>query len=187
MNGIWNCFLAYAEMSTPDIAWTLVFAIVFYFAFWFITKKECNSFFRLMLSFSCSLIVIMTLFGRAQGEYESPHFFFESYRNALALGTPEQVLQLVMNVVLYIPLGLFLPCCFRLFEKVRYAVLTAFLCSVCIETIQGVFGIGCYEVDDILNNTLGALIGVLLYQLIVRVKERWQRRCRGSEERMGGC
>lgn len=172
MNRIWNYFLAYAEMTTPDIAWIFVFAMVFYFVLWFIAKKECNSFFRLMLSFACSLIFIMTLFGRSQGEYESPHFFFESYRSALALGTPEQILQLVMNVVLYIPLGLFLPCCFRLFERVRYTVLTAFLCSLCIETIQGVFGIGCFEVDDILNNTLGALIGVLLYQLAVKVKER---------------
>lgn len=187
MNRIWNCFLAYAGMTTQDIAWIFAFALVFYFAFGFIVRKECNSFFRLMLSFACSLIFIMTLFGRAQGEYEGPHFFFESYRSALALGTPEQILQLVMNVVLYIPLGLFLPCCFRLFEKVRYTVLTAFLCSLCIETIQGVFGIGCFEVDDILNNTLGALIGVLLYQLAVRVNGRWQRRCRGSEERMRGC
>lgn len=187
MNRIWNCFLAYAGMTTQDIAWILVFAMVFYFVLWFITKKECNSFFRLMLSFACSLIFIMTLFGRSQGDYGVPHFFFESYRSALALGTPEQILQLVMNVVLYIPLGLFLPCCFRLFKKVRYTVLTAFLCSLCIETIQGIFHIGLFEVDDILNNTLGALIGVLLYQLAVKVKERWQRRCRGSEERMRGC
>ena len=172
MNRIWNSFLSYVEISTPDIVWCFVFTVVFYFAFWFITKKECNSFFRLMLSFACSLIFIMTLFGRSQGEYESPHFFFESYRSALAQGTPEQVLQLVMNVILYIPLGLFLPCCFLLFKKVRYTVLTAFLCSVCIETIQGLFRIGLFEVDDILNNTLGALIGVILYQLVVKVKER---------------
>lgn len=178
MSEIWNSFLLYAEMSTPDIAWIFVFTVVFYFAFGFIAKKECNSFFRIMLSFACSLIFIMTLFGRSQGEYESPHFFFESYRSAFALRTPEQILQLALNVILYIPLGLFLPCCFRLFEKVRYTVLTAFLCSVCIETIQGIFHIGFFEVDDILNNTLGAIIGVLLYQLVAKVKERWQQRCR---------
>ena len=174
MNRIWNCFLAYAEMSTPDIAWIFAFALVFYIAFGFMMKKECNSFFRLMLSFACSLIFIMTLFGRTQGEFEEPHFFFESYRSAFALRTPGQILQLALNVILYIPLGMFLPCCFRLFEKVRYTVLTAFLCSVCIETIQGLFRIGLFEVDDILNNTLGALIGVILYQLIVKVKERWE-------------
>ena len=172
MNRIWNSFLSYVEISTPDIAWVFVFTVVFYFAFWFITKKECNSFFRLMLSFACSLIFIMTLFGRTQGEFEEPHFFFESYRSAFALRTPGQILQLALNVILYIPLGMFLPCCFRLFEKVRYTVLTAFLCSVCIETIQGLFRIGLFEVDDILNNTLGALIGVILYQLVVKVKER---------------
>ena len=152
--------------------------MVFYFAFGFIVKKECNSFFHVMLSFACSLIFVMTLLGRSQGEYESPHFFFESYRSAFALRTPEQILQLALNVILYIPLGLFLPCCFRLFERVRYTVLTAFLCSVCIETIQGIFRIGLFEVDDILNNTLGAIIGVLLYQLVAKVKERWQQRCR---------
>lgn len=172
MNEIWNSFLLCAEMRTPDIAWIFVFTVVFYFAFGLIMRKEYNNFSRLMLSFACSLIFIMTLFGRTQGEYESPHFFFESYRSAFALRTPGQILQLALNVILYIPLGLFLPCCFRLFERVRYTVLTAFLCSACIEIIQGVFHIGLFEVDDILNNTLGAIIGVLLYQLVVKVKER---------------
>lgn len=73
--------------------------------------------------------------------------------------------QIIMNIVVYIPFGFLLPYCFEFFKKGRYAVLMAFLCSGCIEVIQGVTKIGLFEVDDIIHNVLGAVIGVGIYKL----------------------
>lgn len=76
------------------------------------------------------------------------------------------VLQVLMNVVLFVPWGAFSR---RLFGRPRWAgVATGFAMSLFIETAQGTgwFGIApCVyrmaDVDDVITNTLGAFIGVL--------------------------
>lgn len=45
-------------------------------------------------------------------------------------------------------------------------VLMVFTCSVCIELIQGITRMGLFEVDDIINNVLGAVTGMVIYKLI---------------------
>ena len=66
-----------------------------------------------------------------------------------------------MNVVMFVPIGLLLPCCFRKFEKNKRIFLTALICSSGIELLQGIFKIGMLETDDVLGNVLGAEIGFL--------------------------
>lgn len=106
---------------------------------------------------------------------------FWSYRKSLAF--PEGIMSLfngtveivkpvllesiVLNILLYVPLGYLLPFVFR---KLRgwQVVLIAFLCSAVTEVTQFVFRIGLFEWDDMLNNTLGCVIGLLIYSCIVR-------------------
>ena len=73
---------------------------------------------------------------------------------------------------MYIPLGCLLPYSCRLFDKKRNVVLMAMASSSVIEFIQYVCGIGLFEIDDILNNTFGAIIGVLVYVLCNIVRHR---------------
>ena len=46
-------------------------------------------------------------------------------------------------------------------------VLIGFLCSVATEIIQLVFHLGLFEFDDILNNTLGCFIGLIIYRTLL--------------------
>lgn len=71
-----------------------------------------------------------------------------------------------MNIALYIPLGYLLPYCFVWFRErmTSRVVLTGFLLSMLTENVQLITGRGLYDLDDILTNTLGALIGVLLFR-----------------------
>lgn len=48
--------------------------------------------------------------------------------------------------------------------------MVAGLCSFCVELIQGIAQIGYFEMDVTLNNLIGALLGVLLYKCVVKVK-----------------
>ena len=83
------------------------------------------------------------------------------------------VLQVAFNVLLFVPFGLLVR---RVFELGRLlTVVAAFGLSVLIEAIQGTgaFGlVGCAyrvaDVDDVLTNTLGAVVGVLLAPLVLR-------------------
>lgn len=77
------------------------------------------------------------------------------------------VLQVVMNVALFVPWGAFAR---RLFGRpVWVGVLSAFLMSLFIEVSQGTAMWGIFDcayrtadVDDLIGNTLGAVIGVAL-------------------------
>ncbi|SDT65876.1 VanZ like family protein [Jiangella sp. DSM 45060] len=83
------------------------------------------------------------------------------------------VLQVVFNVVLFVPWGLFLR---RFFGRgLGLTVLSGAAVSVLIETTQGtgVFGLaGCVyrvaDVDDVLTNTAGTVIGALLAPVLLR-------------------
>jgi glycopeptide antibiotics resistance protein len=83
-----------------------------------------------------------------------------------ALGT-FAVLQVVMNVALFVPWGAFSR---RLFGRAWWVgVLSAFLMSVFIEVSQGTAMWGFFDcayrtadVDDVITNTFGALVGVAL-------------------------
>ena len=71
----------------------------------------------------------------------------------------------VGNIVWFIPLGVYLvwknPG-----HTVWRAVLIGFLTSLAIEISQYVFGVGVTEVDDLVLNTFGTLIGAGLMRII---------------------
>jgi len=72
----------------------------------------------------------------------------------------------VGNIVLFIPLGIFLP----LFKNDKRAIihlLFIFIVSLFVESIQGLFGIGAADVDDIILNCLGGWIGILVYKFLL--------------------
>jgi glycopeptide antibiotics resistance protein len=82
-------------------------------------------------------------------------------------------LQLALNVLLFVPLGFFLRVILR--RGVVVAGLVGAGVSLLIETTQltGVWGLyGCpyrlFDVDDLVVNTLGAVVGSLLSALVVR-------------------
>ena len=77
------------------------------------------------------------------------------------------ILQLGMNIVLFVPMGFFLARFFRLPSWVAVAVCCA--TSVCIEVAQltGIFHLypcayRICDVDDVITNTLGGAVGVAL-------------------------
>lgn len=118
----------------------------------------------LLLSFSIAWVINMTVIGRTPGtEFAFRFQPFGSYIEAFREGDVEVLLQIIMNVVMFVPIGLFLPCCFEKFEKNKVLLLTAFVCSGGIELIQGIMRIGMFELDDVLGNVIGAEVGFLIW------------------------
>lgn len=69
------------------------------------------------------------------------------------------------NLIMLFPLGIMLPIVFENFRSVK-TVAAAFAFSLFIETTQYVTGRGLCDFDDVFHNTLGALIGYLIFRLI---------------------
>ena len=66
---------------------------------------------------------------------------------------------IVLNVLMFVPLGFL----FRSITDSKKSVLFGFSLSVFIELTQYVFCLGKCELDDVLNNTLGCGLGILLW------------------------
>ncbi|WP_099467596.1 VanZ family protein [Konateibacter massiliensis] len=74
----------------------------------------------------------------------------------------------VGNIALFIPLGVYLQL-FKKKKQIGYSILIVILASVAIEVTQYIFGLGAMDIDDILLNGFGGIIGVLLYKCISAV------------------
>ena len=74
-------------------------------------------------------------------------------------------LNLVGNVVGFMPFGFFLPIITRRLRHFYKVVLLALCFSLAVETIQLLSRSGRFDVDDVILNTAGAAIGYLLFLL----------------------
>ena len=67
------------------------------------------------------------------------------------------------NVVGFIPLGILLPLVFPFLSKWWRLALFVFGVSLLFELTQLFTGVGIFDVDDLMLNTLGGVIGFFLY------------------------
>lgn len=73
----------------------------------------------------------------------------------------------VLNILLFVPLGCLAPMLWSRFCSARAIALLGFSCSVLIEFSQ-LFNFRATDVDDLLMNTIGALLGYLLFAAAAR-------------------
>ncbi|WP_100489048.1 VanZ family protein [Sporolactobacillus pectinivorans] len=132
-----------------------------------ITKKRP----LFIVLFVCYLttLLILTLFTHNYYTYgQSVNLeIFSSIQLMLKSREPELILKNVLgNVILFIPMGVLFP---LLFFKVRFFLLTlllGFVLSLFIETAQYLFAARIFDIDDILLNVTGALIGHVLFSMV---------------------
>ena len=77
--------------------------------------------------------------------------------------------QIFLNIILFIPLGFMFPIIhsksFRRFQiSPVITIFIGFALSFSIEVMQYITGRGLADIDDLINNTLGAVIGFLIYR-----------------------
>ena len=95
---------------------------------------------------------------------------FIKYRGLL--GFQAVLLNLAGNVLGFVPFGFFIPVVSRRGRIWRNAVLMGFGFSLCIELTQLIFKIGSFDVDDILLNTTGSILGYLAYWKVQKIRVR---------------
>ena len=120
--------------------------------------------------------------GNVQTEYayklelfkESKRFY--TYRRQL--GWEAVILNLAGNVIAFMPFGFFLPVVSRRGRRWYNAFLVGFSLSLCIEMTQLVFKVGSFDVDDLFLNTIGGILGFLLYKIVQKIRIRRNLRAR---------
>ena len=81
---------------------------------------------------------------------------------------------LLGNMLLFMPMAVFLPCLFRVMQKVWMFVLVMLGVLVLVEALQLLLSCGSCDVDDVLLNLVGTLIvyGILKIPLVKRLLAR---------------
>ena len=72
----------------------------------------------------------------------------------------------ILNVLLFIPLGFFLPFLWKKFSSFWYTVLFGFCASALIEILQ-IFTLRATDINDLITNTFGTVLGYLLARLFL--------------------
>jgi len=78
------------------------------------------------------------------------------------------MMEIIGNIVLFIPLGMYLQM-FKRNKKILNCVTLICTISLCVEITQYILGIGHTDIDDIILNTIGGLLGVIIYRIIYLV------------------
>ena len=73
------------------------------------------------------------------------------------------LINIVGNILLFIPIGILVPMLWKI--KDRYVILIGFLISLSIEITQLYLG-RVTDVDDLILNTSGVIIGLLVYKYV---------------------
>ncbi|MBY0214960.1 VanZ family protein [Paenibacillus illinoisensis] len=91
--------------------------------------------------------------------------------NSLSLHRPGTAIHLVGNVMAFIPLGMFIPMLMgnKLLSGAN-VFLSSLLLSLGYEVTQLLTGMGIFDVDDLMLNTLGGVIGYILFTMALGMK-----------------
>lgn len=84
------------------------------------------------------------------------------------------ILGMILNIVMFLPFGSFLPIYFKHFRKMQITVLAGFLMSLSIEIMQ-LFTLRATDIDDLIMNTIGALAGYGISKIILGKNHNYER------------
>lgn len=73
--------------------------------------------------------------------------------------------EVILNVLIFVPLGVYTGILFKDWRLGRKLSLV-FIASLIVEGLQYLFAIGAFDITDIITNTLGGTIGLLIYKVI---------------------
>ena len=129
-------------------------------------KKQAAA--AVLLVIYLGIVFGSTVFTRASTVRQYKLLPFWSWAEVLMNQNIDQLIENLLNFVLFIPMGVLLP--FIMGRKVRVliAFLSGALVSLAIEVCQLVFMRGLFEWDDMIHNGVGCVIGCVIGNLVLR-------------------
>lgn len=121
-------------------------------------------------------LIVLTWLILFKMETHLPILFRMQYRNinlipfygSLITNGTIDISEILLNILVFVPFGVYISMLkteWRFFQK----VLPVFCVSLAYEVLQFIFGIGASDITDLLGNTLGGIIGILLFGLLSKV------------------
>ena len=93
---------------------------------------------------------------------------FYSYKEAWVSGLAIDWRNIILNICMFMPFGFLLPLGFRICKSFCITSLAGLLFTAVIEGAQLYYHLGMFELDDLMNNTVGTMIGFGFYMLYAK-------------------
>lgn len=173
-------WLVYCGTATEILSCVLVVTIIYGGIVYIVKRSKCNRL-RKRWNIFCGVAMIIYVFlllyitlgkrERLQGNEFCliPFYSYYEYMH----GKVEKLRESMMNILLFYPLGLIAS---ALSDKKRILFFGVFL-SIAIEVNQYIFHLGYAEVDDVIHNSLGMIIGVLVVSMIKKCVDVDSQQC----------
>ena len=135
----------------------------------------------LLLAIWAAVTVFVTLLRSESGEFAVRQWnlqLFLAWREAYQRFTLQIWLNVLLNIALFVPLGVLLPLLWKPFRRWHAALGAGFGASLLIELTQLFTGRGMCDVDDLFTNTLGAMLGwcaAMLALALIERRKAWKR------------
>ncbi|WP_154889630.1 VanZ family protein [Longibaculum muris] len=123
------------------------------------------------------VVLLVTLAGRARViQYGISLELFSSYHYAWNNFSIVEWRNIILNILMFVPLGFLLPLVHESFKTWWKTYLAGLGLTVFIELSQLIFHLGVFEVDDIMNNAVGCMIGFGIYALFALIYGCFQKK-----------
>ena len=90
------------------------------------------------------------------------------FREPLILNGKIDFGEIIMNVIIFVPLGIYAGILFIRWIFGKH-IFFFFLTSLIVEALQFIFRVGAFDITDTITNTLGGIIGLMIFIAIERV------------------
>lgn len=154
----------------------MMVALLMYYTVLIVAKKK-QTLAHIIVSFIFCfyLIGILTMTGNCLWGSFSPRIVYVPFVDMIS-GPKDTFL----NMLLFVPLGLFLPLLYGKYDRLAKIAFAGFLISLSIEIAQ-MFGRGATDINDLITNTVGACLGYGVYKLLRKtIPDSWMKKIQVS-------
>lgn len=82
------------------------------------------------------------------------------------IGLEKFLVNILGNIFAFAPFGFLLPLLNKSYRSFFLITMLSLIFSLAVETIQLIFRVGIFDVDDLLLNTIGGIIGYIFYKFV---------------------
>lgn len=113
------------------------------------------------------MVAYITLFSRSEGHSKAILLRFDSIRAAIGQHSLEPLHHVFLNAIMFVPIGFLLPMMDPdNLDHFMYIGPLGLMLTTLIEATQMFLQIGQCDLEDIVANTLGALIGLIIFKIL---------------------
>jgi glycopeptide antibiotics resistance protein len=142
-----------------------------------VTNTKGYFLWALIFSFYVLVVFYLTGVGTLFDLYRYRIGIHSNQINLLPFSKGIDIVAYLQNILLFVPFGFLLPFIWPNINKFRYVVLSGFSFSLLIELSQ-LLNNRSTDVDDLILNTLGAILGYLLFRLFINTTKWNNKRLR---------